>query len=183
MATTTLEEAVRIGVKLYADDPSAVDPARFIPLFHSWIQQDAIDGLPIDVADYAHVHQGPGVMLIGHEADHAIDLGEGRPGILYQRKREPEGTLVERIEAALAAADRAAEQIEADPGAGGVEFGRDEILVRVLDRRAAPNDQATADALRPAVEAAVAAARPGRSATIERVDDAAGPLALRIRLS
>ncbi len=183
MATSTLDDAVRIGVKLYARDPERVDPARFIPLFHGWIQHGAVDGLPIDVADYAHVHQGPGVMLIGHEADHAIDLGEGRPGILYQRKREPEGTLEERIEAALAAADRAAGQIEADPEAGGVEFGRDEILVRVLDRRAAPNDEATADALRPAVEAAVAAARPGRTATIERVDDPTGPLALRIRLS
>ena len=183
MATTTLEEAVRIGVKLYADDPSAVDPARFIPLFHSWIQQDAIDGLPIDVADYAHVHQGPGVMLIGHEADHAIDLGEGRPGILYQRKRDPEGTFEERVLAALQAVDRAADQIEGDPAAGGVGFGRDEILVRVLDRRAAPNDEAGAEALRSAVEAAVAAARPGRTATIEHVDDPAGPLALKIRLS
>ena len=55
--------------------------------------------------------------------------------------------------------------------------------MRVNDRRAAPNDEATAEALRPAVEAAVAAARPGRSATIEHVDDPAGPLALRIRLS
>jgi hypothetical protein len=183
MATTALDDAVRIGVKLYARDPERVDPALFIPLFHGWIQHNAIDGLPIDVADYAHVHEGPGVMLIGHEADHAIDLGEGRPGILYQRKREPEGTLEERVEAALAAADRAAEQIEADPAAGGVEFGRDEILVRVLDRRAAPNDEATAAELLPAVEAAVAAARPGRTATIERVDDPAGPLALRIRLS
>jgi hypothetical protein len=183
MTATTLEGAVRIGVKLYADDPERVDPARFIPLFHSWIQQDAIDGLPIDVADYAHVHQGPGVMLIGHEADHAIDLGEGRPGILYQRKRDPESTFEERVLAALQAVDRAADQIEADPAADGVWFGRDEILVRVLDRRAAPNDEATAEALRPAVEAAVAVARPGRSATIEHVDDPAGPLALRIRLS
>jgi hypothetical protein len=183
MAATTLDDAVRIGVKLYAREPERVDPARFIPLFHGWIQGGTVDGLPIDVADYAHVHQGPGVMLIGHEADHAIDLGEGRPGILYQRKREPEGTLEERVGAALAAADRAAEQIEADPGAGGVEFARDEILVRVLDRRAAPNDEATAAELLPAVEAAVAAARPGRTATIERVDDPTGPLALRGRLS
>lgn len=183
MAATTLEDAVRVGVKLYADDPERVDPARFIPLFHGWIQRGEVDGLPIDVADYAHVHEGPGVMLIGHEADHAIDLGEGRPGILYQRKREPEGTLEERIGAALAAVDRAADQIEADPDAGGVGFGRDEILVRLLDRRAAPNDEVTAEALRSAVEAALATARPGRSAAIERVDDPTGPLALRVRLS
>ncbi|MBY0396577.1 MAG: hypothetical protein K2X91_08940, partial [Thermoleophilia bacterium] len=86
-ATTTVADAVRIGVKLYAEDPAAVRPDRFIPVFHGWIQRGAVPGLLIDVADYAHVPQGPGVMLIGHEADHAIDLGEGRPGVLYQRKR------------------------------------------------------------------------------------------------
>ena len=39
-------------------------------------------------------------MLIGHEADRSIDLGEGRPGVLYQRKRDAEGTLEERFAAA-----------------------------------------------------------------------------------
>ena len=65
-----------------------------------------------------------------------------------------------------------------------MRFGRDEILLRVNDRLAAPNDDATLDALRPAIEAALARARPGRAATIERVtEDPRGPLRARVRLT
>ena len=34
---------------------------------------------------------GPGIMLIGHEADRSLDFGEGRPGVVYQRKRDGRG--------------------------------------------------------------------------------------------
>ena len=44
----------------------------------------------------------------------------------------------------------------------------------VTDRLAAPNEDATLDALRPAIEAALKRARPGRAATVERVIHAAG---------
>jgi hypothetical protein len=143
VTTATATDIVRISAKLYADNPEVLDPADVIPLFHGWIQRRTLDGVPIDVADYAHVPDGPGVMLIGHEADRALDLGEGRPGALYARKREGVGTLAERVAAAIAGADRVADDIEADPLGSGVRFGRDEILLRISDRLRAPNDDAT----------------------------------------
>jgi hypothetical protein len=183
MTTATLDGVIRIGAKLYARNPEVVDLDAYIGLFHGWIQQQTLDGLPIDVADYAHVPDGPGVMLIGHEADRALDLGEGRPGALYQRKRDLEGTLDGRIRAVLEALEDTAWRIEEDPAAAGVRFGRDEILVRVLDRRLAPNDDATLEALRPALESALAAVHPGRGASIERVGDPREPFAVRVRLA
>ena len=46
----------KISVKFFIDDPTAVDPHKFVPVFHSWIQLHLIpDHLLIDVADYAHV--------------------------------------------------------------------------------------------------------------------------------
>jgi hypothetical protein len=184
MTTAAATEIVRIGAKLYAGDPGAIALPAVIPLFHGWIQEGGLDGVPIDVADYAHVPDGPGVMLIGHEADRSLDLGEGRPGVLYQRKREGEGTLRDRFAAAIAAADSMADDLEADPAAAGIRFGRDEMLLRVADRLNAPNDDATLDALRPAIEAALATVRPGRGATIERVtEDPKGTLRARVRLA
>ena len=177
-------DLVRIGAKLYADDPSVIDLAAVVPIFHGWIQRRILDGVPIDVADYAHVPDGPGVMLIGHEADRSLDLGEGRPGVLYQRKRVVEGTLVDRFAAAVTAADGLADELEADGAAGGVAFGRDEILLRIADRRRAPNDDGALDALRPAIEGALARVRPGRMASVERVTgDPKGPLTVRVCLS
>ena len=184
MATATADEIVRIGAKLYAEDPGAIELESFIGLFHGWIQERRLDGVPIDVADYAHVPDGPGVMLIGHEADRALDLGEGRPGVLYQRKREPEGSLEDRVAAAIEAADDIAADLEDDPAAGGARFGRDEILLRVTDRLNAPNDDATLEALWPAIEGALARTRPAREAAIERVaEDPRGPFRVRVRLT
>jgi hypothetical protein len=184
MGTAAATGIVRIGAKLYAENPAVLDLPACIPLFHSWIQDRCLDGVPIDVADYGHVPDGPGVMLIGHEADRSLDLGEGRPGVLYQRKREPEGSLEDRFAAAIEAADALADDIEAVPASEGIRFGRDEILLKVTDRLAAPNDDATLDALRPAIEAALQRARPGRAATVERVtEDPKGPFRARVRLS
>ena len=184
MTTATTPDLVRIGAKLYADDPDVIDLAAYVPIFHGWIQRRILDGVPIDVADYAHVPDGPGVMLIGHEADRSFDLVEGRPGVLYQRKRDGEGTLEQRFAASITAADGIADELEADAGAGGVSFARDEILLKVTDRRRAPNDDATLEELRPAIGAALAVVRPGRPATIARVpEDPEGPLTIRVVLS
>ena len=101
MATATTTDIVRIGAKLYAENPGVIVPDDYVGLFHTWIQRRFLDGTPIDVADYKHVPDGPGIMLIGHEADRALDMGEGRPGVLYQRKREGEGTHQELNESDL----------------------------------------------------------------------------------
>lgn len=183
MTTTTTTDIVRIGAKIYAQDPGVIDLPAYVPIFHGWIQRKVLDGVPIDVADYAHVPDGPGIMLIGHEADRSLDLGEGRPGVLYQRKRDGEGSLADRFAAAITAADGIADELEADAAAGGVAFGRDEILLKVTDRRLAPNEDATLDALRPAIDAALATVRPGRDAEIARVtEDPDGPFTARVVL-
>jgi hypothetical protein len=180
----TVTDAVRIGAKLYARNPEVVVADAYVPLFHGWIQRRGLDGVPIDVADYKHVPDGPGIMLIGHEADRSLDFGEGRPGVVYQRKRDLGGTLEERFVLTLEAVDRTADDIEADPAAGGVVFERDEILIRINDRLAAPNDDETLAAVAPALEAALATARPGRTARITRVlDDPKGPFLARVILT
>jgi hypothetical protein len=180
MAVATLPGTARIDVKLFADDPGADDLERFIPLFHDWIRRGAVPGLLIDVADYKHVHHGPGIMLIGHEADYALDLGEGRPGLLYQRKRGAEGDLRDRLREAIGTAVLAAREVEADPDAGGIRFRTGELVVRVLDRLAAPNDDATLEALRPDLEAVLAEAYPGAAPGVERIEEAGGPFAVRV---
>ena len=59
-----IEELQRIGVKLFMVDGVSVRPREFVPVFHRWIQTQAVrDQLLIDVADYEHVPEGPGVLL------------------------------------------------------------------------------------------------------------------------
>jgi len=77
----------RIKIKYFVQEPEHVDLPAFIPIFHQWIQNQSGDDLLIDVADYKHVPNGPGILLMGHQADYALDMEQGRPGLMYQRKR------------------------------------------------------------------------------------------------
>jgi rhodanese-related sulfurtransferase len=73
---------LRLSVRL--DAASEIrDLEPVIDLFHRFIQQGLVEGLILDVADYRHVRNGPGVMLVGHD----IDYGINRCGLTVTRKR------------------------------------------------------------------------------------------------
>ena len=82
-------DAHKLQLKIYLTPESArtLDVEALIPVFHRWIKQRALPELTIDVANYQHVPKGPGVVLIGHGADYFLDEGEGRAGLLHNRKR------------------------------------------------------------------------------------------------
>ncbi len=73
---------LRLSVRLDAtSEIRDLDPA--IDVFHRFIQQGLVEGLILDVADYRHVQQGPGVLLVGHD----IDYGINQSGLTVTRKR------------------------------------------------------------------------------------------------
>ncbi len=113
----------RIAVKFFTDEPGApVALEPFIPLFHRFIQQATVPGLLIDVANYIHVPNGPGVVLVGHEVDYGIDAVGGRTGLLTVRKRG------RRPAAGRAAARRPAEGAAGHPGHRGRRLGEAPLL-------------------------------------------------------
>ncbi len=130
----------RITIKFFIEDGAGYEISHVVPVFHRWIQTTAVPGLLIDVADYQHVAGGPGVILIGHEVDYALDLGNGRAGFLTRRKRLNGGTLAENLQEALATAVTAAHQFEQDTG---LALRPDEIEITFPDRLHAPNTEET----------------------------------------
>jgi hypothetical protein len=122
-------------VKLYARPLTGFDPQSLVPVFHRWIQQRSLEALLIDVADYTHVMNGPGIMLIAHEGHWAFDLGEGRPGVQYANKRSASGTPAQRLTSALHRALDAAALLESEASLQPrVSFDTSEWLVRADDR-------------------------------------------------
>jgi hypothetical protein len=174
----------RITAKLFVADPGAVGPgaAELIPVFHRWIQAGDLSGLPIDVADYGHVQDGPGVMLIGHEADRALDFWDGRAGFSYQRKREAVGTTRERLAQALREAAEGALRIEGEDDLG-VAFRGDELQLRIADRLQAPNTPETLAALSADIVGAVSDVFPDATAGLIRQSDARRPFTVAVALS
>ncbi len=174
----------RVAVKLYLDDVGGITPADAVPVFHDWIRRGAVPGLLVDVADYSHVKDGPGVILVGHDLDYALDLGEGRPGVLCRWKRGAEETAADRLAAALDGALKAAAELEAASSfATAPHVDRAEARVSVEDRMAAPNTPQSLEALRPAVNEAVARVTGAPPVSVSRTGELGGPLAARIVLA
>lgn len=148
-------EAHRLQLKIFVtpDSARAIDPEAFIAVFHRWIKERLLPELVIDVASYVHVPQGPGVVLIGHGSDYFMDQGEGRLGLLHNRKRSgspPQDRLTDLLRRTL----HAAELLERDPSlAGKLRFATNELLFRINDRLAAPSSDATLADVRPELEA------------------------------
>lgn len=187
-STTRFDDLVKLDLKVLASRESAAAPEEFIPVFHRWITERVLPELLIDVADYSHVHEGPGVLLVGHDAIYAYDESRGEPGLLYSRRREtaPETagirTLDERLESLLLCAFRACDQIEAEPQLDGrVAFDRHRIELRVNDRLVPRDDEAALAlgyALRRALaEAGVADDR--EPVGVKRIGEARDRLTLR----
>ena len=181
-------EATRFDLKVFATEESSVEPEEMIPVFHRWIQTGHLDDLLIDVADYCHVPEGPGVILVAHDAQYAFDQGDERPGLLYSRRRETHESLegLESFEDRLASVFRSAfaacRKLESESSlAGRLRFRGDEMVLRVNDRLRAPNTDAAAEALRPALEALLGRLYPGTSFEIEREGEPRDLLTLRIR--
>lgn len=142
-----------INVKLFVEGNLAIDPSRFINVFHEWIQNKSMPELLIDVADYCHVPAGPGVLLIGHEGDYSMDNTGNRWGMRYNRKLSLDGTNVDRIKQAFTAAANAAKKMESHFASDGpLKFSRTELEIFINDRALAPNTPDTSIAFKKDVE-------------------------------
>ncbi|MEM7530809.1 MAG: hypothetical protein AAF639_01425 [Chloroflexota bacterium] len=171
----------RLKVKIFADDSSAIDLPAFIPVFHRWIQEQTTDELLLDVADYKHVQDGPGLLLMGHEADYAIDFAYGRAGLLYTHKRgwadaEDADALAElsfqkRVESALRSALRASaalawdETLDAPPS-----FQWHQVELSFPDRLRTPNRPETYAAMHDDLQA-TAMRLYGGEANVQRIEN------------
>ncbi len=151
---TALMELQHINVKLLLQEPEHLDLELLVPVFHNWIRDQVCDEHLHDVADYRHVFAGPGVILIGLEADYSLDHADNRLGLRYNRKAVLNGDtnqarLIQAVRSVLAACQR----LESDPSLGGkLRFNEQDIEIFINDRLLAPNCEETREALRPELQ-------------------------------
>lgn len=136
-----------INVKLLLQNPEEVDLEPLIPVFHSWIQDQTFEELLLDVADYRHVPAGPGVVLIGHQANYSVDHADERLGVRYNRKAVTTGSNQDALGQAMRATLIACQRLESEPRLGGkLRFNGQQIECFVNDRLLAPNSDSTREA-------------------------------------
>ena len=145
-------ELQHISVKLLLKEQEGIDLAALVPVFHGWIQNQVFDELLIDVADYRHVPDGPGVMVIGHEADYSVDNTDGRLGVRYHRKSVLNSTNQDRLRQAAKSAFAACLRLEEDSGLNQkFRFNGRDIELVINDRLLAPNNSETRQAIEPEI--------------------------------
>ena len=171
-----------ISVKVFASDAADFDVTMTIPVFHGWIQRSALQGvMPIDVADYSHVYQGPGVLLVCHEGQFSMELSGVRLGLRYANKHSASGSVKDRTSEALSRVLSAAKLLETEASLNGkLSFGRREFLVQIDDKLMAPNTEKTFNRLKSEVEGAFASEYDGTSFDLEHVPEAQTGLTIKV---
>ena len=174
-----VSEPQRVGVKLFVEHQEMFDRRRIIELFHRWIQENRIPGTLIDVHDYTHVPEGPGVILIAHEWHLRTDEAGGRIGLEFELKRCGKGTLSERLAGAIASVLEAAAALEQDTAKDDpVRFVGREMVFRFTDRLAVPTTEPAFDEVTGELRRLMADLYGDAKVEFERVGHPQGPLTI-----
>lgn len=139
-----------VNVKLLLANPAELRLDPLIPIFHGWIRDKVLNELLLDIADYQHVPDGPGVVLIGFDGDYSVDQTDHRLGVRYNRKTPLEGSNQDRLMQAARAALAAAQRLEADSRLDGkLRISGEEIEISFNDRLLVPNTDETRKSAEP----------------------------------
>ncbi len=173
-------ELQKIEIKFFAVERKPVPLTAFIDLFHGWIQ--ATDGVYHDVADYSHMHQGPGIVLVAHDANVSVDEAGGRRGFLFSQKARLEGTNQEKLARVFHSALENCRRLQAEPALQTkLEFRFDEFEITLNDRLLAPNGEESFQALKSEVEPFVSKLFSGAPVSLQQESDARRRVRLRIQ--
>lgn len=123
----------RLGLKFSLKQQPSLAPEDILPIFQRWIQDHTLEGMLIDVIDYKHVPDGPGVVLIADEVDLAYDLTDGEIGLYYIRKRDLPDELDEALRLVFRGALAAALALQAE-APGDIVFDFGSAKISFLDR-------------------------------------------------
>ncbi len=164
-------ELEHINLKFFTDAP-AFDQEALIKVFHDWIREKSLDGFLIDVADYRHVPNGPGVMLIALEAQYNMDEADGQLGLRYNRKTPLEGDNRSRLKDAFKKTIGVCQLLEkAFPAEDGLKFNRSGFQLMINDRGVAPNTAEAFEELKGEVDGFLSEVADGHAFTLNPTDD------------
>jgi hypothetical protein len=173
----------KFGIKFLATDAQGIDILELIPIYHRWIQDKALDDLLIDVADYSHVPAGPGVMLIAHEGNYALDETGHERGIVYYSKQKLTGELPERFAQVAYKALKATQLMSNDAGLkGALRVSGTELQFFANDRLAAPNTDESYEEIEPAFKRFLDRLYDGAPYTLSREEDPKERLSFRVHV-
>ncbi|MDE0102540.1 MAG: hypothetical protein OXN89_09180 [Bryobacterales bacterium] len=169
----------RIDVKLLLNAPAEPDLDPFLVIFDRWRKVTDHPSDWVDLADYAHMPAGPGILIAGKRDTYSVNLNPPGPGLLTSVRRGLSGSLSERFREAFRRASDLNAAVLAEP-----EFPKEmapidgawEIFAN--DRLLCPNTNEMDSVVRPELAAALGV----DPATLRRHSDPVGRLGYSLRI-
>ena len=146
----------RIDVKLLLDAPPDPDLDPFLVIFHRWCQRRDHPADWVDLADYAHLPSGPGVLIAGKRDTFSLNLNPPGPGLLTSVRRGLEGSAEDRFREAFRRARELNSEVLSEPEFPSdfrVREGAWEVFLN--DRLRFPNSDESDRIVRPGLAAAL----------------------------
>jgi hypothetical protein len=78
----------KLAIKIPFSRAELPSTERWIELMNVWIRDNVIPGTLIDVADYSHMVNGPGIVLVAHEYILSLDHQNGWSGLRISSRRD-----------------------------------------------------------------------------------------------
>lgn len=169
----------KINVKMAIDAPSDLDLDVLLTIFGRWRLEEGEE--VIDLADYAHVDQGPGCLLVSHRWQFGIDQGGGEVGLFYSTRKDLKGSLAERFAQAIRGLVTKSARLLAEeefPRTAKASCGRLEVIAN--DRLLLPNTDASDAAVRPELDTTFGRLYGADSFQVERETDPSRRLGYKV---
>jgi hypothetical protein len=165
-------EPERFCLKFFARPDTDVDDEVFIAIFHEWIRYQKLAGVLLDVADYRHVPHGPGVMLITHDINFAMDRAAGRFGLFAQQKLNQAENRRDQILSLVRPTVAFGALLESDWRVKkNLSFEAGQFHLMSNDRLRLPNTDTAYAGILPDLKAAAAIIYPGREISLARMEN------------
>ena len=137
----SMDNLQRINVKIYTPSPPGTKLEPFLDILNRWKEADTEW---LDIADYLHLEDGPGVVLFGKQRFISFDRNLGQTGVLYAHRYGLEGDLKTRLQTVLSNALSAAKKMVSDSKCPEeISVRVDHLEFSINDRLQAPNTAKT----------------------------------------
>ena len=177
----TREGLQKIDVKIGLDVPAGFDFDTLLEIFGRWRLEEG-EGI-IDLADYLHVPDGPGCLLVSHRWHFGIDRTGGVPGLFLSNRDGLEGTLEERYASAIRTTLEKGRRLLDEPSLSGLSARPGDLQVAINDRVRVPNTDESDAEHRAALENVLGKMYGADEYTLERDADPAARLSYTVRAS
>jgi hypothetical protein len=162
------------------DASSDLDLDVLLTIFGRWRLEEGEE--VIDLADYAHIDQGPGCLLISHRWQFGIDQAAGKRGLFYSTRKDLSGSLADRFAQAIQGLVTKSARLLAEkefPSTAKILCGELEIIAN--DRMLLPNTDASDAEVRPELDKTLGRLYGSGSFQVERETDSSRRLGYGIQ--